>query len=126
MTAEADLRLIRASERSTDTQQTSGMTREVAISKEGIWAAYVRTEPGMASGWHHHAAYETAIYVLRGRVRFEFGREGSNAIEAGPGDFVHVPPGAVHRESNPDATEGQLVVIRAGTGVPNVNVDGPA
>jgi len=126
MTANADLRLIRASERSTDTQQTSGMTREVAISKEGIWAAHVRTEPGMASGWHHHAAYETAIYVLRGRVRFEFGHGGSNAIEAGPGDFVHVPPGAVHRESNPDATEGQLVVIRAGTGVPNVNVEGPA
>ncbi|MBI2325223.1 MAG: cupin domain-containing protein [Chloroflexi bacterium] len=126
MTPDADLRLIRATERSTDTQQTSGMTREVAISKEGIWAAFVRTEPGMASGWHHHAAYETAIFLLKGRVRFEFGRGGANAIEAGPGDFVHVPPGAVHRESDPEATEGQIVVIRAGTGAPNVNVDGPA
>ncbi len=126
MTHDAALRLIRAAERTTDTQQTSGMTREVAIAKEGIWAAYVRTEPGMASGWHHHAAYETAIYVLKGRVRFEFGEGGASTIEAGPGDFVHVPPGAVHRESNPDASEGQIVVIRAGTGVPNVNVDGPA
>lgn len=126
MTPDAALRLVRAAERTTDTQQTSGMTREVAISKEGIWAAYVRTEPGMASGWHHHAAYETAIYVLKGRVRFEFGPGGASAIDAGPGDFVHVPPGAVHRESNPENTEGQLVVIRAGTGAPNVNVDGPA
>jgi hypothetical protein len=36
MSADADLRLIRPGERSTDTQQTSGMTREVAIAKEGI------------------------------------------------------------------------------------------
>lgn len=126
MTADADLRLIRPAERSTDTQQTSGMTREVAVTKEGIWAAYVRTQPRMASGWHHHAAYETAIYVLRGRLRFEFGAGGSRSIEAAPGDFVHVPPGAVHRESNPGDVEGEIVVIRAGTGVPNVNVDGPA
>ena len=126
MTADADLRLIRASERTTDTQQTSGMTREVAIAKEGIWAAFVRTEPRMASGWHHHAAYETAIYVVKGRLRFEFGAGGSHSVEAGPGDFIHVPPGAVHRESNPGDSEGEIVVVRAGAGAPNVNVDGPA
>lgn len=126
MTADADLRLIRATERSTETQQTSGMTREVAIAKEGIWAAFVRTEPRMASGWHHHAAYETAIFVTKGRLRFEFGRGGGSSIEAGPGDFIHVPPGAVHRESNPGDVEGEIVVVRAGTGTPNVNVEGPA
>jgi uncharacterized RmlC-like cupin family protein len=101
------------------------MTREIAIAKEGIWAAFVRTEARMASGWHHHAAYETSIYVLKGRLRFEFGRGGANSIEASPGDFVHVPPGAVHRESNPGDEEGEIVVVRAGAGVPNVNVDGP-
>ncbi|HEX9437091.1 MAG TPA: cupin domain-containing protein [Candidatus Limnocylindria bacterium] len=126
MTADADLRLIRASERTTDTQRTSGMTREVAIAKEGLWAAFVRTAPGMASGWHHHGAYETAIYVISGRARFEFGGGGRNAIDARAGDFVHVPPGAVHRESNPDRSEGAIVVVRAGTGAPNVNVEGPA
>lgn len=126
MTADGDLRLIRASERTTDTQQTSGMTREVAVAKDGIWAAFVRTEPRMASGWHHHAAYETAIFVLKGRLRFEFGSGGSRSIEAGPGDFVSVPPGAVHRESNPGDEEGEIVVVRAGSGAPNVNVDGPA
>ena len=34
MTHDAALRLIRAAERTTDTQQTSGMTREVAIARE--------------------------------------------------------------------------------------------
>lgn len=126
MRPDGELSLVRATERSTDTQQTSGMIREVAIAKEGVWAAFVRTQPRMASGWHHHAAYETAIYVLRGRLRFEFGSGGGSAIEAGPGDFVHVPAGAVHRESNPGDTDGEIVVVRAGTGAPNVNVDGPA
>jgi uncharacterized RmlC-like cupin family protein len=126
MTADADLRLIRPSERTTDTQQTSGMTREVAVANGAIWAAVVRTEPRMASGWHHHAAYETAIFVLKGRLRFEFGVGGARSVEAGPGDFVSVPPGAVHRESNPGDEEGELVVVRAGSGAPNVNVDGPA
>ena len=126
MSAASDLRLVRATERTTDTQQTSGMTREVAIAKQGLWAAFVRTAPGMVSGWHHHGAYETAIYVVSGRARFEFGPRGASAIDAAAGDFVHVPPGTVHRESNPDAVEGALVVVRAGTGAPNVNVDGPA
>jgi uncharacterized RmlC-like cupin family protein len=121
-----DLRLIRANERTTDTQQTSGMIREVAIAHEGIWAAYVRTDPKTISGWHHHGAYQTAIYVVSGRLRFEFGPGGSRSIDAAPGDFVHVPAGAIHRESNPDDTEGTVVVVRAGTGVPNVNVDGPS
>lgn len=126
MTADASLRLIRAAERTTDTSQTSGMTREVAISSDRLWAAYVRTAPRMASGWHHHGDFETSIYVLTGRARFEFGRGGASAIDARAGDFVHVPRGAVHRESNPDDEEGEIVVVRAGSGVPNVNVEGPA
>ena len=42
------------------------------------------------------------------------------------GDFVHVPKGAIHRESNPDDNESRLVVVRAGRGPAVVNVDGPA
>jgi len=46
-------------------------------------------------------------------------------VEAVGGDFVHVPAGAIHRESNPSDAEGHIVVVRAGPGVPTVNVDGP-
>ena len=106
-------------------QPTPGMTREQAIQTEGMWAGSVRTDAGMVSGWHHHAAYETAIYVLTGALRMEFGPGGAERFDAGPGDFVYVGKGAVHRESNPSDEDGTAVVIRAGEGEPVVNVDGP-
>lgn len=122
----SEIRLIRPGERTVDTQQTSGMTREAAIATDRLWAGYVRTAPAMASGWHHHGEHETAIYVLKGRVRIEFGNGGGASVDAREGDFIHVPPQAVHRESNPTDHEGIVVVVRGGTGAPTVNVEGPA
>jgi uncharacterized RmlC-like cupin family protein len=40
-------------------------------------------------------------------------------------DFVHVPKGVIHRESNPANRESHIVVVRAGNGPPTINVDGP-
>lgn len=105
---------------------TPGMLREQAIAVDGLWAGLVRTDPGAVTGWHHHGDYETSIYVARGRIRFESGRGGGDVVDAEPGDFVYVPRGAVHRESNPDDVESAIVVARAGRGVPTFNVDGPA
>jgi len=109
-----------------ETDPTPGIVREQAIAVEGLWAGLARTASGMISGWHHHGAYETSIYVVSGRLRMESGPGGAEVVEAVAGDFVHVPAGAVHRESNPSDTESHLVVVRAGHGVPTVNVDGPA
>ena len=106
--------------------RTPGMAREQAIAVEGLWSGLVRTEAHMTSGWHHHADYETSIYVVSGALRMESGPGGEQVAEAGPGDFVHVPKGAVHRESNPGSEVSQLVVTRAGSGPAVVNVDGPA
>ena len=65
------------------------------------------------------------LYVLAGRLRLEFGPGGTDAVEAGPGDFLRVPPNTVHRESNPAAEPSTAVIARAGTGAVTVNVDGP-
>jgi uncharacterized RmlC-like cupin family protein len=59
-------------------------------------------------------------------MRLEFGPGGGEVVEAGPGDFVHVPAGAIHRESNPDDGPSTAVIARTGEGPPTVNVDGPA
>ena len=105
---------------------TPGMLREQAVAVEGMWAGLVRTEAAMTSGWHHHGDYDTSIYVASGSLRMECGPGGTVVVEAGAGDFVFVPRGAVHREGNPGNAESHLVVVRAGTGAPVVNVDGPA
>jgi uncharacterized RmlC-like cupin family protein len=105
---------------------TAGMVREEALATGGMWSGTARTEPGMVSGWHHHGEYETTIYVLSGALRLEFGPGGADAVQAGPGDFVHVPAGVVHREGNPSGEPADLVLVRAGRGESTVNLDGPA
>jgi uncharacterized RmlC-like cupin family protein len=105
---------------------TAGMQREEAVATEATWAGVARTEAGMRSGWHHHGAYESVIYVLNGRLRMESGPGGQDIEEAGPGDFLFVPRGAIHREANPDPVESTIVVFRSGRGEAVVNVDGPA
>jgi uncharacterized RmlC-like cupin family protein len=105
---------------------TPGMDRQEAVATDGMWSGVARTEAGMLSGWHHHGEYETTIYVLTGSLRMEFGPDGSKTLDAGPGDFVYVPKGAVHRESNPSTGPADIVVVRAGRGESTINVDGPA
>ena len=105
---------------------TPGKLREQAIAVHGLWSGLVRTEPGVASGWHHHGDHDTSVYVVEGTVRIEYGPGGARSAEAGPGDFVHIPKGVVHREVNPGPTASEEIVTRSGTGPLTVNVDGPA
>lgn len=116
------VRVIRADER-VEADPSPGMSRELAFEAPGLWAGLVHTEPGAASGWHHHGEHETSLYVVSGAMRLEFGPDGE-AVDAGPGDFVHVPARTVHREVNPGGAVSTAVIARAGTGVPTVNVDG--
>jgi uncharacterized RmlC-like cupin family protein len=119
-----EVRRIAPGER-TEGAPTPGMIREQAVATDHMWAGLVRTEAGMVSGWHHHGGYESTIYVLSGALRMEFGPGGAEVLEAGPGDFLYVAPGAVHRESNPRDEESHVVVVRSGSGESVVNVDRP-
>ena len=104
---------------------TPGMQRSRAFEVPSLWAGRVETLPGAVSGWHHHDVNETCLYVVAGVMRLEFeGHDGY--LDAGPGDFVHVPPFTVHRESNPTDEVSVAVIARAGGGPPTVNVDPPA
>jgi uncharacterized RmlC-like cupin family protein len=119
------IRLVTPTDR-TPGPPTPGMDRQQAFSSDAMWSGYVRTEPGMVSGWHHHGDYESVIYVLSGGLRMESGPDGEDIIDAGPGDFINVPKWAVHRESNPAEVPADIIVVRAGQGESIYNVDGPA
>jgi uncharacterized RmlC-like cupin family protein len=105
---------------------TPGMVREEAVATGRMWAGLARTAPGAMSGWHHHGDHESVICVLTGAFRMEFGPDGTDVLEAGPGDFLFVAPGAVHREGNPSDRECTAVVVRSGWGEAVLNVDGPS
>jgi uncharacterized RmlC-like cupin family protein len=103
---------------------TAGMTRSRAFEVPMLWAGRVETLPGAVSGWHHHDRNETSLYVVSGVLRLEF--EGYDGyVDAEAGDFVHVPPFTVHRESNPTDRVSVAAIARAGGGIPTVNVQGP-
>ena len=115
------VRLIRPQDRA-EGPATPGMRREQSVGTDRSWAGHVTTEAGMVSGWHHHDRNDSCLYIVRGILRFEFeGRR--EPLEAGPGDFVHVPAFTVHRESNPTDEVSFAVVARVGGGIPTVNVD---
>ncbi len=104
---------------------TPGMNRALAFELPLLWAGQVVTEPGAVSGWHHHERNESSLYIVRGVLRLECeGHDGY--LDAGPGDFVHVPAWTVHRESNPTREPSLAVIARVGGGIPTVNVDVPA
>jgi uncharacterized RmlC-like cupin family protein len=118
------VRLIRAADLAT-ADPTPGMARHLAFETGTLWAGQVETAPGAVSGWHHHDRNETSLYVVSGVLRLEFeGYDGH--LDAGPGDFVHVPAYTVHRESNPADQPSLAVIARSGGGIPTVNVDPPA
>lgn len=125
MGEEKTVRRVRPAERIPG-QPTPGMHREQAVATEGMWAGHVTTDAASISGWHHHGEYETSIYVVSGTLRMEFGPGGAEAVDAVAGDFVYVPPHAIHREGNPSDAASSVVVVRSGTGEAVINVEGPA
>ena len=118
----SDLRLIKKDALGPDPSPTPGMQRSHAITADGLTSGTVSVGPGVISGWHHHGTHETSIHVLKGTLRMEFA---GGAFEATEGDFVHVPAGAVHRESNPGDEPNLAVFSRAGSGTITVNVAAP-
>ncbi len=131
MTAEhaAELRIVRPDGRDVATAQAPGMQRAAGVAAstvgaEKLWLGHVTMAPGMVSGAHHHGAVESAIYIISGRARFRFGPHLEREIDAGPGDFVFVPPEVVHQELNlDDNAPVETIVGRNGQENVVVNVD---
>ena len=104
---------------------TPGMDRRELLQQEDSWVGWVRTDAGLAGGWHHHGEYDSHIYGLRGKVTIEFGPAGDEHVTAAAGDYIFNPAQIVHREITEPGDPAELFVVRVGRGVQTVNVDGP-
>lgn len=104
---------------------TAGMDRRQILDDGDRWVGWVRTEPGLAGGWHHHGQRDSYIYLITGTMTIEFGPGGLDRIQAGPGDVIVNPSGVVHREVTGEDGPAEAIVIRVGPGPLNVNVEGP-
>ena len=89
------------------------------------WSGWIQNDAGDVSGWHHHAANDTYVYVIRGSITVEFGLDATNRIEAHAGDFFIVPAETIHRETTAGDGDLEAFVIRMGREPEYVDVDGP-
>ena len=115
------VRVIPAGSLDTNTAQTPGMNRAAAINfarvgAQKLWAGTVTIHAHAKTGAHHHGHLESVIYVVKGRARMRWGDKLQFIAEAGPGDFIYVPPYVPHQEINASETEPLEFTAEAGPG----------
>ncbi len=123
------VRVIKGDQLDPNTAQTPGMQRAAAIDRarvgaQKIWAGTVTINANAKTGAHHHGALESVIYVVSGRARMRWGNDLEFVAEAGPGDFIFVPPFVPHQEIN--ASDDQplhCVLMRSDSDAVVVNLD---
>ncbi|HEV2530564.1 cupin domain-containing protein [Phenylobacterium sp.] len=112
-----------------NTAQTPGMHRATAIDRaragaQKLWAGTVHIHANAKTGAHHHGPLESVIYVVSGRARMRWGERLEFTAEAGPGDFIHVPPYVPHQEINASSEEPlSCVLVRSDSDAVVVNLD---
>lgn len=115
-----------------NTPQTPGMTRAAAINRatagaNKLWAGTANIYPNAKTAPHHHGELESIIYIVSGRARMRWGEKLEFTAEAGPGDFIFVPPYVPHQEINANPDEPlACVVVRSDQNPVVVNLDIPA
>jgi uncharacterized RmlC-like cupin family protein len=125
------VRVVRSDQLDSNTAQTPGMDRAAAITyarmgAEKLWAGTVVIHPNAKTGAHHHGPVESVIYVVSGRARMRWGDRLEFTAEAGPGDFIYVPPYVPHQEINASDSEPlSCVLCRSGQDPVVVNLDLP-
>ena len=123
------VRVIPADSLDANTAQTPGMNRAAAINfarvgAQKIWAGTVHIHAGAKTGAHHHGPLESVIYVIRGKARMRWGEQLEFVAEAGPGDFIYVPPFVPHQEINASDDETlECVLVRSDNEAVVVNLD---
>jgi uncharacterized RmlC-like cupin family protein len=114
------VRVVRADELNANTAQTPGMQRRAAVTTEltgatKLWAGTVTIDAKARTGAHHHGDLESIIYVVKGVARLRWGDRLEFVAEAGPGDFIYVPPFVPHQEINAsEDLQLQCVLARSG------------
>ena len=81
------------------------------VGATGLSMHLVVIPPGARADPHAHRGYETAIYVLEGRVETRWGEGLAESVVSGPGEFLFIPPGVPHEAINCSATEPARAIV---------------
>ncbi len=87
-----------------------GISKETA-NAQGISMNLISIPPGGTAKPHYHKDFETAIYILEGKVDTRFGEELKESLLTEKGDFLFIPPGVPHQPFNLSETEPALAIV---------------
>jgi uncharacterized RmlC-like cupin family protein len=78
---------------------------------EGLSLLKVVIPPGGSAEPHVHKGYESAIYLLQGRVETRYGEGLKKSVVNEAGDFLFIPPDVPHQPVNLSATEEAIAIV---------------
>ena len=67
--------------------------------------------PGAAADAHVHKGFESAIYVVQGRVETRYGEGLRKSVTNQAGDFIFIPPDVPHQPYNLSDTEPASAIV---------------
>jgi uncharacterized RmlC-like cupin family protein len=77
----------------------------------GLSMNLVVIPPGAAAEPHTHSGYESAVYVLEGRVETRYGPGLKQSVINEAGDFLFIPPNVPHQPINLSDTEPARAIV---------------
>lgn len=84
---------------------------EATAGAKGISMNLVVIPPGGAAEPHLHKGYETAIYLMKGRVDTRYGEGLARSILVEEGDFLFIPADLPHQPVNLSSTEPAYAIV---------------
>ena len=83
------------------------------VGAKGLSMNLVIIPPGAKAEPHFHKGFESAVYVLKGRVETRYGDGLTESVITEAGDFLFIPPDVPHQPINLSDTEpAQAIVVR--------------
>jgi len=84
---------------------------ELTAGARGISMNMVVIPPGARAQPHYHKGFETAIYLLKGRVETRYGENLAKSVVNEAGDFIFIPDGVPHQPCNLSDTEAAIAIV---------------
>jgi len=72
--------------------------------------------PGASAKAHVHKGYESAIYLLQGRVETRYGEHLEKSVVNVAGDFIYIPADVPHQPVNLSRTEPAIAIVARNDG----------
>jgi uncharacterized RmlC-like cupin family protein len=97
-------------------RQWNGIRYKTGLSGKNVGAKKLSMNvatipPGGVAYAHIHVDFDVMLYILKGRVRHEYGPGLTRSIDNEEGDFIYIEPGVPHEVFNLSSTEPVVAVV---------------